>query len=31
VISVWFLYRIVRGWMNLNNNVAMPMPTNALP
>jgi len=24
VISVWFLYRIVRGWMNLNANVAMP-------
>lgn len=23
-ISVWFLYRIVRGWMNLNANVAMP-------
>jgi uncharacterized membrane protein len=24
VISMWFLYRIVRGWMNLNANVAMP-------
>ena len=24
VISVWVLYRIVRGWMNLNANVAMP-------
>ena len=24
VISVWFLYRIVRGWMNLNANLAMP-------
>jgi uncharacterized membrane protein len=24
VISIWFLYRIVRGWMNLNANVAMP-------
>jgi uncharacterized membrane protein len=23
-ISIWFLYRIVRGWMNLNANVAMP-------
>jgi len=23
VISIWFLYRIVRGWMNLNANVAM--------
>jgi uncharacterized membrane protein len=24
VISIWFLYRVVRGWMNLNANVAMP-------
>jgi uncharacterized membrane protein len=24
VISVWFLYRIVRGWMNLSNNRPMP-------
>lgn len=24
LISIWFLYRIVRGWMNLNNNAAMP-------
>jgi uncharacterized membrane protein len=24
VISIWFLYRIVRGWMSLNANVAMP-------
>ncbi len=24
VISIWFLYRIVRGWMNLNANLAMP-------
>jgi uncharacterized membrane protein len=24
-ISIWFLYRIVRGWMNLNGN--KPMPT----
>ncbi len=23
-ISVWFLYRIVRGWLNLNSNTAMP-------
>ncbi len=23
VISIWFLYRIVRGWMNLNANVPM--------
>jgi uncharacterized membrane protein len=24
LVSIWFLYRIVRGWMNLNNRVAMP-------
>lgn len=24
VISIWFLYRVVRGWVNLNNNAAMP-------
>lgn len=24
LISIWFLYRIVRGWMNLSANVAMP-------
>ena len=24
LISLWFLYRIVRGWINLNNRVAMP-------
>ena len=24
-ISIWFLYRIIRGWMNLNDN--RPMPT----
>ncbi len=23
VISVWFLYRIVRGWVNLNSNTAI--------
>jgi uncharacterized membrane protein len=23
-ISIWFLYRVVRGWMNLNNNAPMP-------
>jgi len=23
-ISIWFLYRIVRGWLNLNANVPMP-------
>jgi uncharacterized membrane protein len=25
LISIWFLYRVVRGWMNLNNH--RPMPT----
>ena len=25
-ISIWFLYRVVRGWMNLNAGVAMPLP-----
>jgi uncharacterized membrane protein len=24
LISIWFLYRIVRGWMNLNANRPMP-------
>lgn len=24
VISIWFLYRVVRGWMALNGNRAMP-------
>lgn len=24
VISIWFLYRVVRGWLSLNNNAAMP-------
>lgn len=24
VISLWFLYRIVRGWLNLSSNTAMP-------
>ena len=24
VISVWFLYRVVRGWMNLSSNRPMP-------
>ncbi len=23
-ISIWFLYRVVRGWMSLNNNQPMP-------
>jgi uncharacterized membrane protein len=24
VISIWFLYRIARGWLNLNGNQPMP-------
>jgi len=26
VISIWFLYRIARGWLNLSSNTPMPMP-----
>jgi uncharacterized membrane protein len=26
-ISIWFLYRVVHGWMNLNKGIAMPLPT----
>lgn len=24
LVSIWFLYRVVRGWMNLSRNQAMP-------
>jgi uncharacterized membrane protein len=24
LVSIWFLYRVVRGWMNLNNHRPMP-------
>jgi uncharacterized membrane protein len=24
LVSIWFLYRVVRGWMNLNNHRQMP-------
>jgi uncharacterized membrane protein len=24
IISIWFLYRVVRGWLSLNDNRAMP-------
>jgi uncharacterized membrane protein len=27
IISIWFLYRIARGWINLSSNTPMPMPT----
>ena len=23
---IWFLYRVVRGWINLSNNRPMPVP-----
>ncbi len=26
IISIWFLYRVVRGWLNLNSNTPMPVP-----
>jgi uncharacterized membrane protein len=26
LISIWFLYRVVRGWLNLNDNKPMPLP-----
>ena len=26
IISLWFLYRIARGWLNLSSNTPMPMP-----
>ena len=25
LVSIWFLYRIVRGWVNLGNNQPMPL------
>jgi uncharacterized membrane protein len=26
LVSIWFLYRVVRGWTNLSRNQAMPQP-----
>ena len=26
LVSIWFLYRVVRGWMNLNRTQPMPLP-----
>jgi uncharacterized membrane protein len=26
IISIWFLYRVVRGWVNLNRRTPMPTP-----
>jgi uncharacterized membrane protein len=26
LVSIWFLYRVVRGWMNLSRSHAMPKP-----
>ena len=25
IISIWFLYRVIRGWLNLSSNTPMPM------
>ena len=27
IISIWFLYRVVRGWLALNDRKPMPMPS----
>jgi len=27
IISIWFLYRVVRGWLALNDGKPMPIPT----
>jgi uncharacterized membrane protein len=29
LISIWFLYRVVRGWVGLNDNKPMPTPEGA--
>ncbi len=26
IISIWFLYRVVRGWVNLSSHTPMPVP-----
>jgi uncharacterized membrane protein len=26
LVSIWFLYRVVRGWMNLSRHLPMPQP-----
>jgi uncharacterized membrane protein len=26
LVSIWFLYRVVRGWLNLSRNQSMPRP-----
>ena len=26
LISLWFLYRVVRGWVALSNHAPMPVP-----
>jgi uncharacterized membrane protein len=26
IISIWFLYRVVRGWLALSDRKAMPVP-----
>ena len=27
IISIWFLYRVIRGWLALNDGKPMPIPT----
>ena len=27
IVSIWFLYRVVRGWLALNDGKPMPIPT----
>ena len=29
IIGLWYLYRCVRGWINFNDRVAMPVPPQA--
>jgi len=31
IISIWFLYRVVRGWVNLNSRTPMPVPEKGQP
>jgi uncharacterized membrane protein len=31
IISVWFLYRVIRGWVNLNSHAPMPVPLKETP
>jgi len=31
LISLWFLYRVVRGWLALSNHEPMPVPARGIP